>query len=298
VKLVDPSKQVKLPTTSVFDLVERCTDASSWTYYSTSNKPDELLLAIKKPVGSSNNIARPDIEVLRGMREISAVNALSRGAVLGSRLFNIDFQSPMTQPYEVKFYFSKAEEDAVMNRFRDIKNANPNRFETERDDTITVLTASNKPFTNSLWTNVSLPLNIDFTIATNIGRAYGSDNGVKYIVIKRMFGDRSGGTLFMDYQLKSSSGIGNVNGNGFGVNLYPVPTLDGRVSVEVASSNLKAINFIVMDMTGRTIAKFTEKHGSTTSKHEFDFSELANGNYQMIISNDIDQAISKFTIAK
>jgi hypothetical protein len=300
VKLVDPSKQVKLPTTSVFDLVERCTDASSWTYYSTSNKPDELLLAIKKPVGSSNNTARPDIEVLRGMREISAVNALSRGAVLGSRLFNIDFQSPMTQPYEVKFYFSKAEEDAVMNRFRDIKNANPNRFETERDDTITVLTASNKPFTNSLWTNVSLPLNIDFTIATNIGRAYGSDNGVKYIVIKRMFGDRSGGTLFMDYQLKSSSGIGNVNGNGngFGVNLYPVPTLDGRVSVEVASSNLKAINFIVMDMTGRTIAKFTEKHGSTTSKHEFDFSELANGNYQMIISNDIDQAISKFTIAK
>jgi hypothetical protein len=298
VKLVDPSKQVKLPTTSVFDLVERCTDASSWTYYSSSNKPEELLLAIKKPVGSTNNIARPDIEVLRGIREISAVNALGRGAVLGSRLFNIDFQSPMTQPYEVKFYFSKDEENAVMNRFRDIKNANPSRFETERDDTITVLTVSKKPFTNSLWTNVSLPLNIDFTIATNIGRAYGSDNGVKYIVIKRMFGDRSGGTLFMDYQLKSSSSIGNVNGNGFGVNLYPVPTLDGRVSVEVASSNLKAINFIVIDMTGRTIAKFTEKHGSTTSKHEFDFSELANGNYQMIISNDIDQAVSKFTIAK
>ena len=298
VKLVDPSKQVKLPTTSVFDLVERCTDASSWTYYSTSNKPDELLLAIKKPAGSANNIARPDIEVLRGIREISALNELNRGAVLGSRLFNIDFQSPMTLPYEVKFYFSKDEESAVMNRFRDIRNANPSRFETERDDTITVLTVTKKPFTNSLWSNVSLPLNIDFIIATNIGRAYGSDNGVKYIVVKRMFGDRSGGTLFMDYQLKSSSSIGNVNGNGFGANLYPVPTLDGKVSVEVASSNLKAINFIVMDMTGRTVAKFTERHGSSTSKHEFDFSELANGNYQMIISNDIDQAITKFTIAK
>ena len=102
----------------------------------------------------------------------------------------------------------------------------------------------------------------------------------------------------MDYRLKNSSGITQVDKNGFGFSLYPVPTTDGKVTVAVSSTKLKPMTFTVMDMTGRTVAVFNEKHTSLESVHAFDFSQLANGNYQLMISNDEESAIGKFTIAR
>ena len=102
----------------------------------------------------------------------------------------------------------------------------------------------------------------------------------------------------MDYTFKSSSGITQVDKNGFGFSLYPVPTTDGKVTVDVSSKRLKPITFTVTDMTGRVVAVFNEKHSSLESSHIFDFSQLANGNYQLMISNDEESAIGRFTISK
>ena len=102
----------------------------------------------------------------------------------------------------------------------------------------------------------------------------------------------------MDYTLKSSSGITEVDKNGFGFRMYPVPTNDGKVTVEVSSKRLKPITFTVTDMTGRTVAVFTEKHTSLESSHGFDFSQLSNGNYQLNISNEEESAVGRFTISK
>jgi hypothetical protein len=77
-----------------------------------------------------------------------------------------------------------------------------------------------------------------------------------------------------------------------------VPSTDGKLTVDVSSKRLKPITFTVTDMTGRVVAIFSEKHTSLESSHAFDFSQLASGNYQMMISNDEESAIGKFTISK
>ena len=105
----------------------------------------------------------------------------------------------------------------------------------------------------------------------------------------------------MDYKLKSSGGSSSVvatNGNGLGFSIFPVPSNDGKVTVEVNSNKLKPLHFTITDMTGRVIAKFEEKHSAKTSSHDFDFSALSNGNYQMHISNEEETMSGKFTISK
>jgi hypothetical protein len=118
------------------------------------------------------------------------------------------------------------------------------------------------------------------------------------VILKNLVSTKLGGTLFMDYTLKASSGIATVDNNGFGFSLYPVPTTDGKVTVDVSSKRLKPITFTVTDMTGRVVATFNEKHSSLESSHTFDFRQLANGNYQLMISNDEESAIGRFTISK
>ena len=102
----------------------------------------------------------------------------------------------------------------------------------------------------------------------------------------------------MDYTLKANSSISSTNANGFGFSMYPVPTMDGKITVDVSSQRMKPITFTVTDMTGRVVAVFNEKHTSLESSHAFDFSQLANGNYQLMISNDEESAIGKFTISR
>lgn len=297
VKSINPANRVKLATSSVYDLVERCTDNNGWTYYATTSQSDDLLLAIKRDATDMSVMAKPDIELTRGIREISPINSENRGAILGSRLFNLDFTSVIKKPYEVKFYFSDAEESAVMTRWRDIRRATGSLFTTNRQDTITFITSTQNPFTNSLWENITIPLNFDNTIA-HTDREFGKENNVKYVIIKRLIATRSGGTMFMDYSLKTTSGVSNVTSNGFGVNLYPVPSNDGKITVEVSSKRMKPIHFVVTDMTGRVIAKFEEKHLAKESKHDFDFSSFANGNYQIHVANDEESMTGKFTISK
>ncbi|MCE2962207.1 MAG: T9SS type A sorting domain-containing protein, partial [Chitinophagales bacterium] len=127
---------------------------------------------------------------------------------------------------------------------------------------------------------------------------FGVENGVNFVILKQLVSPKLGGTIYMDYKLKTSSGITQVDKNGFGFSLYPVPTNDGKVTVDVSSKKLKPITFTFTDMTGRTVAVFNEKHTSLESSHAFDFSQLANGNYQLMISNDEESAVGRFTISK
>lgn len=297
VKSINPANKVKLATKSIFDLVERCTDNNGWTYYAPTAQSDELYLAIKRG-DTQVNTARPDIEITKGIREISPINAEQRGVILGSRIFNLDFASTIKTPYEVKFYYSKLEEDAVMSRWRDIRNAAGSLFSTNRTDTLTFITSTQQPFTSTLWSNVTVPLNFTNTIA-HTDRVFGVENGIRYVIIKRLIATRGGGSMFMDYNLgNGSSAISNINSNGFGFNVYPVPSTDGKVIVEVTSKRMKPLNFIISDMAGRVIANFEEKHAANNSEHQFDFSNLANGNYQIQVANDQESMIGKFTISK
>jgi hypothetical protein len=298
VKSINPANKVKLATKSIFDLVERCTDKNGWTYYAPTTQSEELYLAIKKDTADAKVSARPDIEITKGIREISPINTEQRGAILGSRIFNLDFASTIKKSYEVKFYYSKLEEDAVMSRWRDIRNAAGSLFSTNRTDTLTFITSTQQPFTSTLWSNVTVPLNFTNTIA-HTDRVFGVENGIRYVIIKRLIATRGGGSMFMDYKLgNGSSAISNINSNGFGFNVYPVPSTDGKVIVEVTSKRMKPLNFIISDMAGRVIANFEEKHAANNSEHQFDFSNLANGNYQIQVANDQESMMGKFTISK
>jgi hypothetical protein len=240
--------------------------------------------------------AKPDIELMNGIRELSSINTENRGAILGGRIFNLDITGKIQNAYELKFYYNKSEGDAVLTRLNDIKLANPGQFSTDRID-LTFLLTTQQPFTSSLWSNLSIPLNTPHTISQK-DKEFGVENNVNYVILKNLVSSKLGGTLFMDYTFKSSSGITQVDKNGFGFSLYPVPTTDGKVTVDVSSKRLKPITFTVTDMTGRVVAVFNEKHSSLESSHIFDFSQLANGNYQLMISNDEESAIGRFTISK
>jgi hypothetical protein len=293
-KNVNPSSQVYLAGSTVFNLVERCDDANGWTYYSTSAQSEQLLMAIKK----KNNVftASPDIELMGNIREISPINKENRGAILGPALFNLDITGQITEPYELKFYYSKADADQVVSRFNQIKLANASNFSSDITD-LTFILSTQQPFTSSIWKNLTIPLNIEHTVAYK-DKEFGVENNVNYVILKNLVSIKLGGTTFMDYRLKSSSSITANTASGFGFSLYPVPSTDGKLTVDVSSKRLKPITFTVTDMTGRVVAIFSEKHTSLESSHAFDFSQLASGNYQMMISNDEESAIGKFTISK
>ena len=293
-KNVNPSSQVYLAGSTVFNLVERCDDANGWTYYSTSAQSEQLLMAIKK----KNNVftASPDIELMGNIREISPINKENRGAILGPALFNLDITGQITEPYELKFYYSKADADQVVSRFNQIRLANASNFSSDITD-LTFILSTQQPFTSSIWKNLTIPLNIEHTVAYK-DKEFGVENNVNYVILKNLVSIKLGGTTFMDYRLKSSSSITANTASGFGFSLYPVPSTDGKLTVDVSSKRLKPITFTVTDMTGRVVAIFSEKHTSLESSHAFDFSQLASGNYQMMISNDEESAIGKFTISK
>lgn len=293
IKSLKPSTNIFLANNSEFDLLERCTDENDWTYYSNSLQTEKLLIAIKK--NGSNFIARPDIELMNGIREISPTNSENKGAILGRRLFNLDIDGSVLNPYDVKVYYDVAETDAVLARLTAIGLANP-RIVTDKVS-FAVLLTTGQPFTSSLWSNLSIPLTMSHSIISrNIDT--GKENGVNYVILKQLSSSNLGGTAYVDYILKSGSSISQTTKNGFGFNLFPVPTTDGKVTVEVSSKNLKPITFTVTDMTGRVVAVFLEKHTSLESTHAFDFRQLANGNYQLILSNDEESAIGRFTIEK
>jgi DNA mismatch repair protein MutH len=293
-KNVNPSSQVYLAASTVFNLVERCNDANGWTYYSTSAQSEQLLMAIKK----KNNVftARPDIELMGNIREISPLNKENRGAILGTTLFNLDITGQITEPYELKFYYSKADADQVVTRFNQIRLANASNFSSDITD-LTFVLSTQQPFTSSIWKNLTIPLNIEHTV-TYKDKEFGVENNVNFVILKNLVSTKLGGTAFMDYRLKSSSSITFTTASGFGFSLYPVPSTDGKLTVDVSSKRMKPITFTVTDMTGRVVAIFNEKHTSLESSHAFDFSQLASGNYQMMISNDEESAIGKFTISK
>jgi hypothetical protein len=293
-KSIIPANQVFLANNSEFNLIERCSDANGWTYYSNTTQTERLLLAIKK---NGNFItAKPDIELMNGIRELSSINKENRGAILGGRIFNLDITGTIQNAYELKFYYNKSEGDAVLARLNDIKLANPGQFSTDRID-LSFLLTTQQPFTSSLWNNLSIPLNTPHTISQK-DKEFGVENGVNFVTLKNLVSTKLGGTLFMDFTLKASSRISSTNSNGFGFSLYPVPTIDGKVTVDVSSKRLKPISFTVTDMTGRIVAIFNEKHTSLESSHIFDFSQLANGNYQLLMTNDEESAIGRFTISK
>jgi len=194
-KNVNPSSQVYLTGSTVFNLVERCEDANGWTYYSTSAQSEQLLMAIKK--NTNNFTARPDIELMGSIREISPLNKEKRGAILGSALFNLDIQGQITVPYEVKFYYSNADANQVMARFNQIRLANQGNFSTERTD-LTFILSTQRPFTSSIWKNLSIPLNIEHTISHK-DKEFGVENNVNYVILKNLVSTKLGGTAFMDY---------------------------------------------------------------------------------------------------
>jgi hypothetical protein len=294
IKSVIPGNQVFLANNSEFDLIERCSDANGWTYYATTTQTERLLMAIKK---NGNMItAKPDLELMNGIREISSINAENKGAILGGRIFNLDITGSIVNPYELKFYYNKAEGDAVLARLNDIKLANPGQFSTDKID-LSFILSTQQAFTSSLWNNLTIPLNIPHTVSFK-DKEFGVENGVNFVILKQLVSPKLGGTIYMDYKLKTSSSVTQVDKNGFGFSLYPVPTTDGKVTVDVSSKKLKPITFTVTDMTGRTVAVFNEKHTSLESSHAFDFSQLANGNYQLMISNDEESAVGRFTISK
>jgi hypothetical protein len=295
VKSIDPSTHIQLATKSLFDLEERCTDDKGWTYYAPVVQSDELVFAVKK--NGNLVVAKPDIEILGNYREISPINVENHGAILGSRMFNLDFQSQIKKAYEVKFYYSQAEEDAIINRFKEIRTFFGSSFKTNRTDTIHFILSTQTPFTSSLRNNLVIPLNIENAIA-QVEREFGVENGVKFVILKSLVSTRSGGTMFMDYTLASKSSINASSIGELEFSIYPVPTLDGKITVNIQSHQMKPIQFTITDMMGRIVAKFKENHRTKESSHVLDLSNLSNGNYQLQIDNTVVSLSSKFTIAK
>lgn len=295
VKSFDPILKVALTPNDQMNMVEQCYDVNGWTYYSNPNDDSKFYLAIRK-FSNSGITASPDVQLRSQLKEVSSLNVENRGAIFGTRFFNIDFNGNLVSPYDVKFYYAQAEEDLVMNRFNTIKNAEGTNFTTNRTK-LSFITSTETPFTNSLLNYVTMPLNFQNTIVSDDD--FGVDNGVKYVIVKNLVAQNGGGTMFMDYFIKKagSSAVNNSNGITFNVNLYPVPT-PGELNVEITSTTLKPFTLVVTDMMGRVVDTRDVRHNATTTKHTLDLGHLSNGSYQIQVSNGDESSATKFSIVK
>lgn len=290
VKAVEPSEKIYLATRNMYDLKEQCMDHNGFTYYSERDNSDSFYIAINK--NGNTATASPDIEMQSEIVERSSLNIENRGVLFGKRLFNIDFNGTLTQPYHVKFYYSAEDESSLRRRYDTIKKIEKNRFLKARGDSLSYIVTNFQPMNLNLLNNVSVPINFSNMIVSDYSSGY--DNNIKYVVINNLVAKNGGGTMFMDYYLKNTHLVITNNSEEIGLKLYPVPAVN-ELNVEISTPSLNPLTLVVYDALGRALLerKVTISTHNTTFK--LDVSELSTGFYTLEVNSIDSKSIVKFS---
>jgi hypothetical protein len=287
-----------LVPTSVFDAVEQCTDSAGWTYFSPANDEDKVIFAIRK---FSNAIkTNADIIVRPNMYQ-DRVNVKDEfsGSIFSKRFWNLDVDTgTILNPIDVKFYYDNAEVTALRTEALNLVNFyGTNDFTLNQTD-VTWIKTKDFPFNSSLLNLVS-GQNLNFGYDIIEPTDAGIENNVQYITFENLF-QKGGGGAWISYfgKPKFVTAISNTTKNQLGLSVFPNPSTDGLIKLEISYPIIGDLEMNVFNSLGQNVFSTPLMHRKDVTVHPFDFGNLINGNYHIILSNgDITNSI-KFQINK
>lgn len=295
VRQVNASAMAAVKTDSKLNLIEQCTDADAWTYYAHPDNLYEMLIAIRKN-GNAVNFS-PDVKYsLINAHEITPNNTEKEGILLGlRRMFTIKIDSgqQITNPYDVKFYYSNLEKNEFMNLIYAIQERDYVNFST-RWSTInpTFITSTYEYMDDSLIRKQKFPLSFLNTIVTDY--SFGSDNNIPYVSINKLLAAKGGGTMYFDYFAKKAtveySGILSSSDNSLQFAIYPIPA-SNYIQLDYTTTRKKDIQVSLVDAVGRVVMK--DVLSGHKSNNRLNVQHIAPGNY-ILQMDDATQSVSKF----
>jgi hypothetical protein len=290
------SNLVKLADSTRLDLVEQCTEGI-WTYYATAAKPDEFLLAVNK--GLNTFTLAPDVILTNGIKDVvKVVSGVTHGVIFGKRYFNIDvLNGTFSAPYDVRFFYSVQDSLEVTNAYAARKSAAlPANFSNPSNGLMTWILSTSAPFTSVFLNNVSYPLFFTNVLVQN--KTYGTLNGVPYVDLIGARSSNGGGTNYMEYTIQNPVSIAKDPTAQLGLALYPVPVTAGLLTIELTSTQHRAITMTVLDAQGRAIHQQDLPHTLDHTRHTLEVSGYARGAYHILLDDGVEQTVGHFMIAQ
>ena len=299
VRQIIPSDMATVNDTSNFNLSEQCTDNNGWTYFSDNSTEDgayKMLFAIRK----NGNLVhfRPDIKTsLNTIHQISADNVERKGILMGRRrmfTIKVDSGEQVTNPYDVKFYYSNIEKNEFLNEIYRIRSTDFNNFSTRwSTDNPSFITSTQEYMDDSVVRrSTKFPLQFNNSIASDV--KYGVENLQSYAEINRLIATRGGGTFYFDYNTFSTVGISSADKN-IQFSIYPNPATSA-VNVNYISNNKKDITMTIFNQVGQIVG--TEVLNGKKSNAKLDVSHLSNGTYIVRLEDATGSIQSRLTINK
>lgn len=287
-----------LVPSSVFDAVEQCTDSAGWTYFSPINDEDKVIFAVRKYTNAiktnADIIVRPNI-----FQDRVNVKDEFSGSIFAKRFWNLDVDTgTILNPIDVKFYYDNAEVNALRTEALDLVNFYGTNDFTLKQSDVTWIKTKDFPFNSSLLNLVSgqnLNFGYDIVQPTDAG----IENNVQYITFENLF-QKGGGGAWISYfgKPKYVTAISSSNKNQIGLSVFPNPSTDGLIKLEVSYPVLGDIELNVYNSIGQNVFGTPLMHKKDLTIHPFDFSNLPNGNYHIILSNGETSNSIKFQINK
>lgn len=287
-----------LVPTSVYDAVEQCTDSAGWTYFSPIDDEDKVIFAIRKYTNAIKTNA--DIIVRPNMYQDRVNNKDEfSGSIFAKRFWNLDIDTgTIFNPIDVKFYYNNTEITELQTESLGLVNFfGSNEFTLNQSD-VTWIKTKDFPFNSSLLSSVSgQKLNFDYDVITPTD--LGIENNVQYITFENLF-QKGGGGAWISYfgKPKYVTAISSSEKNKLGLSVFPNPSTDGLIKLEISHAVLNDLEMSVFNALGQNVFNTPIMHKKDITVHPFDFSNLPNGNYYITLTNGETTNSVKFQIIK
>jgi hypothetical protein len=284
VNIRDIKQQIQVKSYSIYNAVEQCTDQDGFTYYADPDNQEDVIIALKK----NGNVFTPKLDVVvRPNLFHNNVNTKSEfsGTFLGRRYWNMEvLNGEIINPVEVKHYYDLQEQLQMRSRFNDLVNQYKD-IEITTDD-IQWFRTESLPFSTSLLSKVQgSNVNFDHRVLGTDELTLGDDNGANYVIVNNIM-ETNGGSYYMSYKgvPKFITSIKDKNLNQLNANIYPNPSIDGRIKLEIQKKDFEDITMKVYNSIGQVVFETSLIHKNLNTLHTFDFANLNNGNYHIILS--------------
>jgi hypothetical protein len=298
VNIRDIKQQIQVKSYSIYNAVEQCTDQDGFTYYADPDNQEDVIIALKK----NGNVFTPKLDVVvRPNLFHNNVNTKSEfsGTFLGRRYWNMEvLNGEIINPVEVKHYYDLQEQLQMRSRFNDLVNQYKD-IEITTDD-IQWFRTESLPFSTSLLSKVQgSNVNFDHRVLGTDELTLGDDNGANYVIVNNIM-ETNGGSYYMSYKgvPKFITSIKDKNLNQLNANIYPNPSIDGRIKLEIQKKDFEDITMKVYNSIGQVVFETSLIHKNLNTLHTFDFANLNNGNYHIILSTSELNTSLKLQILK
>lgn len=298
VNVRDIKQQIQIKSYSVYNAVEQCTDQDGFTYYADPDNQEDVIIALKK----NGNVFTPKLDVVvRPNIFHHNVNSKSEfsGTFLGKRYWNMEvLNGEIVNPVEVKHYYDLQEQLQLRTRFNELVNQYKD-IEITTDD-IQWFRTESLPFSTSLLSKVQgNNVNFDHRVLGTDELTLGDDNGANYIIVNNIM-ETNGGSYYLSYKgvPKFITSIKDKNLDVLNANIYPNPSTDGRIKLEIQKKDFEDVIMKVYNTIGQVVFETSLMHKNINSVHPFDFSNFNNGNYHIVLSTSELNTSLKLQILK